>query len=310
MRFVTYRSPSVGAERVGLVEDGTVLGYREPASLVDILSSDPDGLSRAAQAIVLSPLETVAESDVKLLAPIPVPPSVRDFMSFEAHVVESMAAIGREVSPFWYEAPAFYFQNPAAIRAPGDTVEISPGSKAFDYELEFAAVIGRPGADLSVDQAGGHIAGYMLLCDWSARDLQESEMSVGLGPVKSKDSATTIGPYFVTPDELVDVREGKGFRLAMEASVNGRPYSAGSAADLYWSFEQMISYASRGTTLVPGDIIGSGTVGTGCILELARVKGADAYPWLSAGDRVVASVERLGRIDVEIRPARAAQPLS
>ena len=309
MRFVTYQSPSTDEPRVGFVDGGTILGYREPVALLDILSADPDGLPRLADAITRSPLETLSESDVRLLAPIPVPPSIRDFMSFEGHVVTSMAAIGREVSPFWYEAPAFYFSNPAAVRAPGETVEISPGSEAFDYELEFAAVIGRPGSDLPVGAAGAHIAGYVLLCDWSARDLQEKEMTVGLGPVKSKDSATTLGPYFVTPDELADVRDGNGFRLTMQASVNGRLYSEGNAADLYWSFEQMISYASRGTVLASGDIIGSGTVGTGCILELSRVNGAEAYPWLAPGDEVHVGVERLGSITTRIEPAKAVQPL-
>lgn len=309
MRFVTYRSPSAEAERVGLVEDDTVLGYPEPRSLLDLLPAGPDGLRRAAEAIARSPLERLAVAEARLLPPIPAPPSIRDFMSFEAHVVTSMAAIGREVSPFWYEAPAFYFSNPAAVRGPGDDAEIAPGSAAFDYELEFAAVIGRPGSDLSVDRASEHIAGYVLFCDWSARDLQEREMTVGLGPVKGKDTATTIGPYLVTPDELADVREGKGFRLAMRAAVNGRPYSAGNAADLYWSFEQMIAYASRGTRLASGDIIGSGTVGTGCILELSRVNGAEAYPWLASGDEVALSMERLGGFTTRIVPARAVQPL-
>src|SRR5690606_24827633 len=127
---------------------------------------------------------------------------------------------------------------------------------------------------------------YVLLCDWSARDLQAVEMAVQLGPAKGKDTATSLGPFLVTPDELEQYRAGDGYDLPLTASVNGRAYSAGSWKDLYWSFPQMLAYASRGTVLHPGDVIGSGTVGTGCILELSRVHGTEAYPWLEPGDRV------------------------
>jgi 2-keto-4-pentenoate hydratase/2-oxohepta-3-ene-1,7-dioic acid hydratase in catechol pathway len=300
MRWVTYVSPLDGSERAGVLRDGEIHGV--PGRLIDLLADE-------ALAQVADPVEIVAAADAKLRAPVPFPPSIRDFMGFEEHVVTSMHAIGREVDPVWYEIPVFYFTNPAAVRGPRDPVEISPGSAAFDYELEVAAVIGRPGANIPVAAAAEHVAGYSILSDWSARDLQELEMRGGLGPAKGKDTATSLGPWLVTPDELQDRRKGKGFDLAMTTSVNGHTYSSGNLADLFWSFEQMISFASRGTELRTGDVIGSGTVGTGCILELSRVHGTERFPWLRPGDRVRLEVERLGSLESIVQRAQPLQPL-
>jgi 2-keto-4-pentenoate hydratase/2-oxohepta-3-ene-1,7-dioic acid hydratase in catechol pathway len=300
MRWVTYVSPRDGRERAGLLRDGAIHGVREP--LIDLLAQE--GL-----APVVNPVEIVPEADARLLAPVPSPPSIRDFMAFEEHVVASLHAMHREVDPVWYEIPVFYFTNPASVRGPRDPVAIAPGSAAFDYELEVAAVIGRAGANIPVPAAAEHIAGYSILCDWSARDLQELEMREGLGPAKGKDTATSLGPWLVTPDELEDRRKGKGFDLAMTASVNGTRYSTGNLADLFWSFEQMISFASRGTKLRPGDVIGSGTVGTGCILELSRVHGTETFPWLHPGDRVRVEVERLGSVESTVHAAQPLHPL-
>jgi 2-keto-4-pentenoate hydratase/2-oxohepta-3-ene-1,7-dioic acid hydratase in catechol pathway len=292
---MTYVSPVDGRERVGVLRDGAIHGVSR--RLIDLLAHEE-------LAEVEDPVEIVPEADPRLRAPVPFPPAIRDFMGFEEHVVTSMRAIGREVDPVWYEIPVFYFTNPAGVRGPRDPVEISPGSAAFDYELEVAAVIGRPGANIPVAAAAEHIAGYSILCDWSARDLQEREMRVGLGPAKGKDTATSLGPWLVTPDELEGRRQGKGFDLAMTASVNGITYSTGNLADLFWSFEQMISFASRGTQLRAGDVIGSGTVGTGCILELSRVHGIERFPWLRPGDRVRLEVERLGSLESIVQPAQ------
>lgn len=291
MRWATFVSPTDGAEHAGVMVDGVLHGLREPARLIDVLGRLPDAADEAQS----DPLDVLAEADLVLRAPIPVPPSIRDFMAFEEHVVTSMRAIGQDVDPSWYEIPVFYFTNPAAVRGPHDDVPISPGSAMFDYELEVAAVIGRAGSDLDPETAADHIAGYTILCDWSARDLQMAEMKLGLGPAKGKDSATTVGPYLVTPDEL-----GR-LELGMRASVNGVPYSAGRLDDLYWSFGQLLAYASRGTRLVPGDVIGSGTVGTGCILELSRVHGADRFPYLVPGDVVRCEVDGLGATESRIR---------
>jgi fumarylacetoacetate (FAA) hydrolase len=228
------------------------------------------------------------------LPPPTQPPTIRDFYAFEEHVATARRARGLEMVPEWYEAPAFYFSNPHSVIEPDQPVAAPPGCQELDYELEVAAVVGIEGADLDPDEAEGHIAGFTVMNDWSARDLQRREMKVGLGPAKGKDFATSLGPWLVTTDELADRRAGKAYDLAMTARVNGREYSRGNLADLHWSFGEMLAHASRGTRLVPGDVIGSGTCGTGCILELSLVHGPDEYPWLAPGDVVELEVERLG----------------
>ncbi len=310
MRWVTYVSPGGGGERPGLLSDGAVYGLRGAARLLDLLGDDGSRLAEAAQKAVADPVEVVPHEQARLRAPIPAPPSIRDFMAFEDHIGNIQRSRGRDVDPGWYQRPVFYFTNPAAVCGPADDVAISPGSQRFDYELEVAAVIGREGRDLSPEQAEDHIAGYLNLADWSARDLQDVEMIQRLGPAKGKDSATSLGPALVTPGELAPYRKGNAFDLAMTASVNGQPYSEGNLADINWSFGQMISYASRGTRVVPGDVIGSGTVGTGCILELSGLHGSDRYPWLRPGDQVRLEVAHLGTISARILPAHRVIPLN
>ncbi|GAA5168835.1 fumarylacetoacetate hydrolase family protein [Pseudonocardia eucalypti] len=300
MRWVTYSTGSDSDQRVGVLQDGQVHGRRGSASLAQLVAGGHEELAAIGRAVLRDPVEVVDVADVTLAAPIPVPPSIRDFMAFESHAVTAVEAVGQKLSPVWYEIPAFYFSNPAAVHSASAEVSIPPMTKAFDYELEVGVVIGRPGGDIPVAHAASHIAGFVLLCDWSARDVQGHELAVGLGPAKGKDSATTFGPWLATPDELDPYRVGKGFDRAMTASVNGVRYSTGNLADLFWSFEEMISYASRGTRLVRGDVLGSGTVGTGCILELSRVHGLDQYPYLVSGDRVHLTVEGLGSIDVSV----------
>lgn len=240
--------------------------------------------------------EAVPLTDARLRAPLPQPPAVRDFYAFEQHVATSRRARGQDVDPDWYQLPVFYFSNPHAIVGPGDPVTIPPGSERLDYELEVAVVLGRGGRDLDPDEAEAAIAGYTIMNDWSARDLQAREMRQLLGPAKGKDFATTLGPWLVTPDELADRRSAKAYDLTMTASVNGEEYSRGTLADLHWSFAEMVSYASRGASVAAGDVLGSGTVGTGCILELSLVHGDEAYPWLVPGDVVTLAVERLGTL--------------
>jgi 2-keto-4-pentenoate hydratase/2-oxohepta-3-ene-1,7-dioic acid hydratase in catechol pathway len=306
MRWTTYVSRTDQAEHAALLVDGELFGVDRP--LIELLRSD---LSLAAwgERAMTAPWERCSVEEAALVAPIPVPPSIRDFMAFENHVVTSYAALGTQVSPVWYDQPVFYFSNPAAVLGPQDVVTLAPGSERFDYELEIAAVIGRAGRDLHPDTAEDHIAGYLILCDWSARDLQSTEMQVGLGPAKGKDTATSLGPYLVTPDELGPFRAGRGFDLGMRATVNGREYSSGNWSDLYWSFGEMLAYASRGTELRPGDLIGSGTVGTGCILELGLTHGVDRYPWLRPGDDVLIEVDQLGAVRTSIQDTPAAGPI-
>jgi 2-keto-4-pentenoate hydratase/2-oxohepta-3-ene-1,7-dioic acid hydratase in catechol pathway len=218
--------------------------------------------------------------------------SLRDFYAFEQHVKTANENRGREVPKEWYEIPVFYFSNHTAIYGPDDTIPYPSYSDALDYELEVACVIGKPGRDIPADKAEEHIFGYMIFNDWSARDEQRKEMAVGLGPAKGKDFANSFGPYLVTPDELADRHTGRPgvYDLEMVARVNGVERSRGNWKDLYWSFGQMIERASQDVTLQPGDVIGSGTVGSGCLLELTKGQG----PWLQPGDVVELEIERLG----------------
>jgi 2-keto-4-pentenoate hydratase/2-oxohepta-3-ene-1,7-dioic acid hydratase in catechol pathway len=309
MRWCTYVSPDDSAERIGLLHQGRIHGLRGEHRLVDLLGDHGTRLREAAERAIADPVEVVAEEGVRFLAPVPDPPSIRDFYAFEEHVNTCDRALGRETNPVWYEIPLFYFTNPAATRGPYDDIPIAPGSARFDYELEIAAVVGRPGSDLDPAAAEQHIAGYTVMCDWSARDLQAQEMKGRLGPAKGKDSATSFGAFLVTPGELADRRAGNAYDLEMTASVNGRPYSRGTFSSIHWRFGELLAYASRGTTLRSGDIIGSGTVGTGCILELSAVHGPEAYPWLKPGDRVRLEVDRLGVISSTIRPSAPVIPL-
>jgi fumarylacetoacetate (FAA) hydrolase len=225
-----------------------------------------------------------ALEDVRLLAPVPRPPSVRDAYAFEEHIRNAARVTGRPGVPDeWYELPVFYFSNPAAIFGPDDEIPFPAGSGELDYELEVAAVIGAEGA----------IGGFTVMNDWSARDLQRKEMKVGLGPAKGKDFATSLGPVVVTPDELGDLR------LEMVARVNGEERSRGNMADMYYSWEAIIERAATNTQLVPGDVIGSGTVGTGCILEHGDGR------WLQPGDVVELEVEGIGVLRNVVGPKRA-----
>jgi 2-keto-4-pentenoate hydratase/2-oxohepta-3-ene-1,7-dioic acid hydratase in catechol pathway len=306
MRWATFLDRS-GLERVALVDGDAVYPLSPTQRLVGLLGDDGTRLGEAADEARSS--DAVPLSEVKLLAPVTRPPSVRDFYAFEQHVKTARGRRGLDMDPDWYELPVFYFSNPAAIVGPDDEVAVPPGTAALDFELEVATVVGRGGADLDPDEAEAHIAGFCVMNDWSARDIQVREMKLSMGPVKGKDFATSLGPVLVTPDELEPYRTGRAYDLTMTASVNGREYSRASLADIYWSFGEMLAYASRGTTLVPGDVIGSGTCGTGCILELSMVHGQEAYPWLQPGDEVVLEVEHLGRLANRVVEGPPLKPL-
>ncbi|HVM69567.1 MAG TPA: fumarylacetoacetate hydrolase family protein [Gaiellaceae bacterium] len=221
-----------------------------------------------------------ALDDVVLRAPVLHPPSVRDFYAFEQHVATARASRGLEVPPEWYEQPVFYFSNPAAIYGPEDTVPYPDGTEELDYELEVAAVIGADGA----------IAGFTVMNDWSARDLQRVEMRVGLGPAKGKDFATSLGPVLVTVDEF------PGEEAEMVARVNGEERSRGNLRDLHFPWERIREHAARNTVLRAGDVLGSGTVGTGCILELGDGR------WLQPGDVVELEIEGIGVLRNTVGP--------
>lgn len=227
---------------------------------------------------------------------LPVPPivSIRDFYAFEQHVKTCRRHRGLDMVPEWYKVPVFYFSNPAGVIGQDDPVAAPKSSKALDYELELACIIGKAGRDIPADDSAlDYVAGFTIMNDWSARDLQRAEMAVGLGPSKGKDFATSLGPELVTFDELKDRYYRGRLHLGMTAKVNGRELSRGSSGSMYWTWPQLIAHASRDVTLRPGDVLGSGTVGTGCILELApeAVGG-----WLKPGDVVELTIERLGTL--------------
>lgn len=236
----------------------------------------------------------------KIQSPIPRPPSIRDFYAFEDHVKAARARRGLQMPAEWYEFPAFYYSNPNAVYGPDEEVPVPSYTKALDFELEIACVIGRAGRDISEPDAASYIAGYTIMNDWSARDVQEKEMKIGLGPAKAKDFATSLGPWLVTADELQDrlVTPGR-FRLQMTAKVNGKLLSKGEMNKMRWTFPQMIVRASQSVDLKPGDIFGSGTVGTGSILEL----GPEVHRWLLPGDVVQLEIERLGVLRNEVANA-------
>ncbi len=289
MKFVTYSTTATSHQPGLLVDDGI---YPLPfPSLMDLIESGDAGLDRARRArdSKLIPLNLVS-----LHAPLLRPTTLRDAYAFETHVKTANANRGREVPEEWYKFPIFYFTNPNNIFGPDDEIPYPPYTKELDYELEIAVVIGKPGRDLQADQAAGHIFGYTIFNDWSARDVQREEMKVSLGPAKGKDFASTLGPCIVTPDELADKSVGRPgiYDLEMRACVNGVERSHGNFKDMYWSFGDILARASESVTLLPGDVIGSGTVGTGCLLEITKAKG----PWLNKGDVVELEIERIGTL--------------
>lgn len=297
MRLALIRDPrDTKSTRVGVVHDGDVHLMRDATTILELLGDDGERLRLAGERALADPVAVQALDDVDLLAPIPTPPSVRDFYAFERHVRTARERRGLPMEPDWYALPVFYFSNPRGVIGHGVDVPVPPGCAELDYELEVAVVVGRAGRDLAPDEAERHIAGYCVMNDWSARDLQRREMKLSLGPAKGKDFATTLGPFLVTPDELAETRSGRAYDLTMTARVNGAEWSRASLAEIYWSFGEMLAYASRGTEIVAGDVIGSGTCGTGCILELSLVHGAERYPWLRPGDVVELEVDRLGTV--------------
>jgi len=233
-------------------------------------------------------------ADLRFGPPILRPASLRDFYAFERHVATMWARRGQEVPDAWYRLPIFYFSNVSEIRGPDEPVWAPRGSAELDYELEIAALVDTPVRDLPAERGEEAIGGYMVFNDWSARDVQREETAVRLGPAKGKDFASSLGPWLVTPDELADARHGKGYDLAATAEVNGREVSRGRWSDIAFSFGEMVARASADARLVPGDVLASGTVGTGCLLEIREESGFGRY--LEPGDEVVLKVDRLGEL--------------
>jgi fumarylacetoacetate (FAA) hydrolase len=273
--------------------------FRQPVTTLD------DHLARGLRVAALADLtdgfqargdddEAVGRgADLVFGSPLLAPPSVRDGYGFEGHVRTMWERRGGEVPEAWYRLAVFYFSNVSEIRGPGDPVWAPRGSEELDYELEIAALIDTPVRDLSPERAAEAIGGYTIFNDWSARDLQRDETTVRLGPAKGKDFASSFGPWLVTPDEVEDARSQRGFDLAMTASVNGVETSRGRWSDAVHGLTDITARASSDALLRPGDLIGSGTVGTGCLLE---VREATLGRYLQPGDEVTLEVERLGAL--------------
>jgi fumarylacetoacetate (FAA) hydrolase len=244
--------------------------------------------------------EALSFDEVAFHAPIH-PSTLRDFYAFETHVKTANRNRGQEVPKNWYKFPVFYFSNPNNNYGHEDSIPCPPYTQALDYELEIAVVIGKRGINIKPENAADHIFGYTVFNDWSARDLQVQEMKVNFGPVKSKDFACSFGPVVVTLDEIVDKATGRPgvYDLEMTARINGVEMSRGNFNDIYWSFGDMIARASQSVMLNPGDVIGSGTVGTGCLYELTKNQG----PWLKTGDVVELEIERIGVLRNTIAPS-------
>ncbi len=233
--------------------------------------------------------ETIVYSsaDVQLLAPLSNPSSLRDFIAFEDHIAATSKKRGQPIPPEWYKAPVYYKGNHRTIIGPDEVLSWPLDTTKLDYELELACVIGRQGRDISERRAEDYIAGYTIMNDFSARDIQFQEMACRLGPAKGKDFATALGPCLVTPDEIADLGT-----LTMIARVNGEEWSRGRFGTIHWSFAQMIAHVSRGETIYPGDILGSGTVGGGCGLESDR--------YLKPGDVVELEIQPIGVLRTKV----------
>ncbi|MGE2816541.1 fumarylacetoacetate hydrolase family protein [Mycobacterium heidelbergense] len=313
MKWVTYRGDD--GERTGILSGDAIHAMPPGVTLLELIGRGADGLRQAGEDVQRSPAAVVQLADVTLAAPIPRPPSIRDSLCFLDHMRNCQAALGagRVLADSWYRIPAFYFACPATVLGPYDDAPSAPGSAWQDFELEIAAVIGTGGKDLTVEQAERAIIGYTIFNDWSARDLQQLESQLAIGQGKGKDSGVTLGPYLVTPDELEGYRHPSSpgrLDLQVSALVNDTVIGSGSTAQMDWSFGEVISYVSRGVTLRPGDVIGSGTVPTCTLVEHLNPTALESFPgWLHDGDVVTLKVQGLGETRQTVRASGAPHPL-
>lgn len=322
MKFVTYKSKDNEKNKFGYIDDGAIIDITQakkwlndsrgiqnyltiPNSLQESLSNwdthfkllqemkgdlEPFDMEELKAKRLSSEL-----NEVRWLPPVTHPPSFRDFYAFEQHVKAARKLRGLEMHPDWFRLPIFYFSNPNALYGHKENIPYPDNTNELDFELEFAIVIANGGRNIKKEEADTYIAGYTICNDWSARDLQREEMPLSLGPAKGKDFATSFGPYMVTPDELEnDWDESGKLHLRMTCHVNDELISDGNTNDLYHPFTNMIERASMNTNLVAGDYLGSGTVGTGCILEL---RPENVGGWLKKGDVIRLKVDKLGELE-------------
>ena len=302
MKLITFLH--AGAEKIGVVlDDGRILdaAAAEPRLAVDMLTliRRQEELLPLLRALVAAPPvgALLDPATVRLLAPLPRPLSMRDGYAFRQHVSTARRNRGLEMIPEFDSFPVTYFTNHLAVTGPGDVPVQTQHLNRLDYELELAVVTGRPLRNASLEEADAAIFGYLIMNDWSARHLQMEEMKLSLGPCKGKDFATSLGPWLVTKDELAleASPQGNVLHAAMTCHVNGHLLSEGNAESMNWTFAQILQRTSYGIRMHPGEVLGSGTVGSGCLLELNGSSITDNL-WLKAGDEVVMEIEGLGRL--------------
>ena len=320
MKFLTYIKENEKEPDFGFKYDDLIINIRKAAEWIHQDKSDDKFLIIPKDLIttlgdwdryfpILKQMEEIVQTgdtskfsnpelDAKILPPVINPPAFRDFYAFEQHVRSARKLRGLDMHPDWFKIAIFYFSNPNCCYGHGQEIPYPSNTTELDFELEFAIIIGNGGSNLKANQSEKVIAGYTILNDWSSRNLQREEMPLSLGPAKGKDFASSFGPYMVTPDELDNAWDDNGkLHLRMTCHVNGKLISDGNTNDLYHSFGDMIERASMNTKLMPGEYIGSGTVGTGCILEL---RPENTGGWIQKGDTVTLEVERLGKLENKI----------
>jgi len=332
MKLISFAT-AAAPERCGLwVNDAAYdlafapqqLGVTPYATMMELLRDGARGMATAQsvhEAALSARIDPVTDSSFRLLAPIPRPPSCRDGYAFRQHVATARRNRGAEMIPEFDQFPIFYFTNHLGIIGPGDVPVEEDHLQQLDFELEAAIVIGREGKNIDAKEADAYIAGYTIMNDFSARTLQMEEMKLSLGPAKGKDFATALGPWLVTTDELSHAYCATSFgakhKLKMTARHNGTQVSDGNLGDMNWTFAEIIERASYGVTLYPGDVIGSGTVGSGCYMELngtraldAKAQGLSYAPvWLRDGDTIELAIEGLGRLTNTIRKAAISRSI-
>jgi fumarylacetoacetate (FAA) hydrolase len=313
MILSTYKIANSQQELIGFLDKDLIVNLNSAfgnISLIELIQI-PKWKEVVKKEFKKGKLKTQQLNEVTILTPIPKPNSFRDAYAFRQHVETSRRNRGAKMIKEFDQFPVFYFSNHNSIHGPSEDVCCMPSHfNKLDYELEIAILIGLKGSNILAKDAEEYIAGYMILNDLSARDIQMQEMKLNLGPAKGKDFASVLGPYLVTPDEissyLIPNTENKGnrYNLKMSCYVNGELFSEGNSKDMNWTFGQIIERASYGVTLYPGDIIGSGTVGTGCLLEIngSQKLANPNYKekWLKEGDVIEMEVDGLGKISNKI----------
>ncbi len=324
MKLISYRADNrnmlgvfINDRIYNLSEAGRIVGISVASSMRDLLNGEEAEMDKAREIELRikegkSGLSGYTWSELHVIAPVPEPTSCRDGYAFRQHVEAARRNRKVEMIPEFDEYPIFYFTNHNAVQGPGEIWCMPDHFQQLDFELEAAVVIGRKGRNIRAVEADKYIAGYMIMNDMSARTLQMEEMKLNLGPAKGKDFSTVIGPYLVTPDELshklVPAKSnhiGNRYDLEMKCFVNGIQVSQGNVAQMDWTFAEIIERCAYGVDILPGDVIGSGTVGTGCFLELngtGKLNDPDyKVQWLKEGDVVEMTIDGLGCLTNTIR---------